>query len=73
MNDLAGIPIVTHWAVPEGKIFVVNGSLHTHSRRSERTKWRRPHGRTNGPRKRRTKYVTYSPDLDRVMAMVASV
>lgn len=67
-DRFTGIPLVGSALVPPGQVYQVDGRLVFHSRPSRRERWRRPHGRTNGPRRRVVKVVRYEPDLVRIKA-----
>ncbi len=69
---MSGITIRTSPFVPEGQIVQTADGLWFHGRVSTRVKYRRPHGRTNGPRRAIVRRVVYQPDLDRVRATTRS-
>lgn len=68
---LGGIPLRTSELVPEGQVIMGGGAAWFHSRLSARARMRYPHGRRNGRRRWKVRYVRYQPDLDRVMALAA--
>lgn len=70
MSGLAGVTIVASPYVPEGTMMMIGHQVLYHERVSVRVRHRKPHGRTNGPRRRRVRRVRYRPDYDRLMAMV---
>lgn len=63
---LMGIPMFPSPYVPEDQLIRTSDGIYFHSRISIRAKRRRPHGRTNGPRRWKIKYVRYQPVYDRL-------
>ena len=65
---LAGVPLIPSPYVREGQLVQTDDAIYFHSRQSVRARRRRPHGRTNGPKRWKVRRVTYQPDFDRLVA-----
>lgn len=63
------VDIVASRYIPRGKVMMVGRTAYFPTKFSRRRKWRRPHGRTNGPRRMKERQVRYQPELDSVLAM----
>lgn len=72
MPRLDGIRIFLTPYVDEKSMVQTKDGIYLHSRLSCRAKRRRPHGRTNGPRRWKVKYVRYQPVWDRLRVAASS-
>ncbi len=66
--SLAGVHIQGSPLVPEDQLLYIGGRIFFHRRMSLRGRKRRPHGRTNGPRRWKVRTVVYQPALDGLLA-----
>lgn len=64
---MIGLALQGSSLVPEGQVVRMGDRVLYHERVSVRARRRRPHGRTNGPRRWKARIVLYRPDYDRMM------
>ncbi len=64
--SINGIRVKFSPSIPRDKILLIDGDAYIFGRPSVRARRRRPHGRTNGPRRWKRETVTFSPMLDRI-------
>lgn len=72
MTDPAlwGVPLVPSPYVKPGTILMVDGRIVYFSRPSRREKWRHPHGRSRGRRRRIVTIVRYEPEMARIRELM---
>lgn len=67
LMTMAGIDFIGSRYIPVGKfVYTASSTVYFHRRISHRGRFKRPHGRTNGPRRYKPRDVLYQPDYDRL-------